>query len=62
LSKQAGKQSEIIKKLRAKEKSLEKELSTTKSNLDEKTKVESQPCGFFVGSLMYIIKFILLGM
>jgi hypothetical protein len=39
LSRQAGKHSEIIKKLRTKEKSLEKELNSTKNSLEEKTKV-----------------------
>jgi hypothetical protein len=39
LSRQAGKHSEIIKKLRTKEKSLEKELNSTKNSLEEKNKV-----------------------
>ena len=39
LSRQAGKHSEIIKKLRTKEKSLEKELNSTKNSLEERTKV-----------------------
>ncbi len=40
LSKQAGKHSDIIKKLRTKEKAVEKELTSTKANLEEKTKVQ----------------------
>ena len=36
LSKQAGKHSEVIKKLRAKEKSNEKEMKSLKSDLDDK--------------------------
>ncbi len=43
LSRQAGKHSEIIKKLRAKEKSLEKELNSTKNSLEERTKVLLRP-------------------
>ena len=39
LSRQAGKHSEIIKKLRTKEKILEKDLGSTKTSLEERTKV-----------------------